>query len=78
MQYRITIKRTEVIVIEGEGDLAYAEMRADELSSGMITEDGKKEVSSYRSFRPKPTLEMLMDEEQDLWVEVVPEAEVVG
>ncbi len=77
VQYRITTTLTQKFVVEGEAELAFAEDRVEQLASGYINE-ADHEVSSYRSFKPRPVLEILVDEDNDVWVEVMPEAQVVG
>jgi len=69
-QYRITTTLTQKFVVEGEAELAFALERVEELAAGYISEHDN-EVSSYRSFKPKPVLEILVDEENDIWAEVV-------
>jgi hypothetical protein len=68
-KYRVTATYTQRVIIEGEGSLAVAEERADELYSGLVTEhDG--EVSSYRDKRPSIVVEVCLNDEEDLWAVV--------
>lgn len=64
---------TNTYTVEGEsiGDpIAYAEQRAEDLRCGILTEEDH-EVSSFSSMKPRATVELLMNEDEDLWVEVV-------
>lgn len=69
MNYRISVDLVQRVIIEGEGDLAHALKRVEQLSTGYISEDGD-EVSSSRYMRIHPKLELLKNEASDEWVEV--------
>ena len=69
-RYRITVTYTNRVVVEGDGDLALAEARQYELLSGLVHEEDH-EVSSFGTDKPIGRLEMLANEDEDLWVEVL-------
>jgi hypothetical protein len=68
-KYRITATYTQRVIIEGDGSMAVAQDRVDDLYSGLITERDE-EVSSYSDKRPSIVLEMCLNEEEDLWAVV--------
>jgi hypothetical protein len=65
-EYRITVVYKQTLIIEGEGNAEFAEKRAEELRSGVISEE-KNEVSSFRNNRTVSKVEFLVDGH---WVEL--------
>ena len=70
MKYRITVTYTKQYVVEGEGSLEYMEERADELRTGAMSEE-PNEVSSFRNLGTQVNAEFLVDEDEDLWAELL-------
>jgi hypothetical protein len=68
-KYRITATYTQRVIIEGDGTMAAAEGRVDDLYSGVINEEDG-EVSSFSDKHPVVKLEMCLNEEEDLWAVV--------